>query len=62
MTNEAKVQREGKFAEAIRKSKEKRASMQQQSLRQAQVKEESVQREEANRREQSLMNIRLPEI
>jgi hypothetical protein len=62
MTNEAKDQPESKFAEVIRKGKEKRAGMQQQSERRAQAKEESVQREEANRMEQSFTSMRLPEI
>ena len=62
MTNEAKDQPEGKFAEAMRKSKEKRAGMQQQSERWAQAKEESLQREEANRMDQTFRNIKDSEI
>lgn len=54
MPNEkSKEQPEGKFAEAMRKSKEKRLGMQQQSERQAQEKEETLQREEANRTDQA---------
>jgi hypothetical protein len=47
--DKSKAQSESKFAEAMRKSKEKRAGMQQQSERRAQAKEESLQREEASR-------------
>jgi len=38
---------EGKFAEAMRKSREKRAGMKEQSQQRAQAQEESLQREEA---------------
>jgi hypothetical protein len=62
MTNEAKDRPEGKFAEAMRKSKEKRRGMQQQSERQAQAKEESIQREEASRVDQAFSNIKDSEI
>lgn len=62
MTNEAKNQPEGKFAEAMRKSKEKRAGMQQQSEQRAQAKEESIQREEANRIDQVFRNVKDSEI
>jgi hypothetical protein len=62
MTNEAKDRPEGKFAEALRKSKEKRQGMQQQSERRAQVKEESIQREEAGRVDQAFPNSKDSEI
>ena len=62
MTNEAKDQPEGKFAEAMRKGKEKRAGMQQQSERWAQEKEESLRREEANRMDQTFRNVKHSEI
>jgi hypothetical protein len=44
---------EGKFAETLRKSKEKRAGMKEQSDKQARAKEESIQREEAKRADQT---------
>jgi hypothetical protein len=62
MTNETKDRPEGKFAEALRKSKEKRQGMQQQSERRAQMKEESIQREEAGRVDQAFPNIKDSEI
>jgi hypothetical protein len=62
MTNEAKDRPEGKFAEAMRKSKEKRQGMQQQSEKRAQVKEESIQREEASRADQAFSKIKDSEV
>jgi len=62
MTNEAKDGPEGKFAEAMRKSKEKRRGMQQQSERRALAAQESLQREEANRVDQVFTNIKDSEI
>jgi hypothetical protein len=62
MTNEAKDRPEGRFAEAMRKSKEKRRGIQQQSERQAQVKEESIQREEADRVDQAFNDIKDSEL
>jgi len=62
MTNETKDRLEGKFAEAMRKSKEKRRGMQQQSERRAQVKEESLQREKASGVDQDFSNIKDSEI
>ena len=56
MTNDAKNQPEGKFAEAMRKSKEMRAGIQQQSEQRAQAAEESLQREEASRIDQAFSN------
>jgi hypothetical protein len=61
-TEKPKSQTEGKFAEAMRKSKEKRAGMQQQSEQQAQAKEESIQREEANRQDRDFSNTKDSEI
>jgi hypothetical protein len=62
MTHEAKDRPEGKFAEAMRKSKEKRRGMQQQSERRAQAKEESIQREEAGRQDQVSPDIKDSEV
>ena len=50
---EPKAQPEGKFAETLRKSREKRAGMQQQSENRTQAKEESLQREEVKRVDQT---------
>ena len=52
---------EGKFAETMRKSKEKRAGMKEQSEKRAQEAEESLQREEAKRLDQTFPNIRKSE-
>lgn len=57
-----KDQPESKFAEVIRKGKEKRSGMQQQSEQRAQANEESLQREEANRVDQTFTNIKDSEI
>ena len=62
MTNETKDRLEGKFAEAMRKSKEKRRGMQQQSEKRTQVKEESIQREEADRVDQAFNDIKDSEL
>ena len=59
MPNEdSKSPREGKFAETLRKSKEKRAGMKQESERRTQALEESLQREEAKRVGQTPFNPR----
>ena len=54
MANEnPKAPPEGKFAETLRKSREKRAGMKEQSENRAQAKEESLQREEAKQADQT---------
>ena len=58
MANETKEKPESKFAEVIRKGKEKRAGMEQQSERRAQVEEETRQREEANQANQGFQPIK----
>lgn len=55
---EPKIPPEGKFAETLRKSREKRAGMKAQSERRAQEQEESIQREEAQRLNQTFPTIR----
>ena len=52
---------EGKFAETMRKSREKRAGIKEQSEKRAQAAEEALQREEAKRLEQTFPNNRDPE-
>jgi hypothetical protein len=49
---------EGKFAETMRKSREKRAGIKEQSEKRAQAAEEALQREEAKRLEQTFPNNR----
>jgi hypothetical protein len=51
---------EGKFAETVRKSREKRAGMKEQSEKRALAEEESLQREEAKRVDQTLTTDRPP--
>ena len=59
MANETpKNPAEGKFAETMRKSREKRAGMKEQSEKRAQEAEESLQREEARRLDQTFPNTR----
>jgi hypothetical protein len=58
MANEKPNPPEGKFAETLRKSKEKRAGMKVESEKRAQAQEESLQREEAKRVSQTFGNIR----
>ncbi|PYY13900.1 MAG: hypothetical protein DMG61_11755 [Acidobacteria bacterium] len=59
MANEKpKNPQEGKFAETMRKSREKRAGMKEQSERRAQEEAESLQREEAKRLDQTFTNLR----
>ena len=55
---EPKAPPEGRFAEAMRKSREKRAEMKEQSERRATEEEESLQREEAKRVDHTLPNAR----
>jgi len=57
-----KAQPESKFAEVIRKGKEKRRGMQQQSETRAQAQEEAIQQEEANRVGQAFSDIKDSEI
>ena len=57
-----KAPSEGKFAETMRKSREKRAGMKEQSEKRVQEQEELLQREEAKRIDQSFSNIRGPEV
>lgn len=47
---------EGKFAETLRKSREKRADMKEQSENRAQAKEEFLQREDAKRVDPTFTN------
>ena len=62
MTDEKpKKPAEGKFAETMRKSREKRAGIKEQSEKRAQAAEEALQREEAKRLEQTFPNNRDPE-
>ena len=59
MANETpKAPPEGKFAETLRKSREKRAGMKEQSEKRAQAQEESLQREEAQRLNQTFPTTR----
>jgi hypothetical protein len=59
MPNETpKKPSEGKFAETMRKSREKRAGMKEQSEKRAQAAEEAIQREEEKRLEQTFPNSR----
>ena len=59
MTNEKpKKPPEGKFAETMRKSREKRAGMKEQSEKRALAAEQSLQREEAKRFEQTFTNVK----
>lgn len=59
MPNEkSKAPPEGKFAETIRKSREKRAGMKEQSEQRAQAQEESLQREEAKQVDQTLTSVK----
>ena len=53
MANEKPNALEGKFAETLRKSREKRAGMKEQSQQRTQQQEESIQREEAKRADQT---------
>ena len=57
-----KDQPESKFAEVIRKGKEKRAVLNEQSAKRAEEEEKSLQREEANGVDQAFKNIRDSEI
>ena len=57
-----KDQPESKFAEVIRKGKEKRAVLNEQSAKRAEEEEKSLQREEANGVDQAFQNIRDSEI
>jgi len=57
-----KDQPESKFAEVIRKGKEKRAVLNKQSAKRAEEEEKSLQREEANGVDQAFKNIRDSEI
>jgi len=57
-----KDQPESKFAEVIRKGKEKRAVLNKQSAKRAEEEEKSLQREEANGVDQAFQNIRDSEI
>ncbi|PYY04136.1 MAG: hypothetical protein DMG64_05480 [Acidobacteria bacterium] len=59
MANEKpKAPSEGKFAETLRKSREKRAGMKEQSEKRAQAQEEAIQREEAQRLTQTFSAIK----
>lgn len=59
MANEKpKAPPEGKFAETMRKSREKRASMTEQSQQRAQSQEESIQLEEAKRADHISVRVR----
>jgi len=57
-----KDQPESKFAEVIRKGKEKRAVLNKQSAKRAEEEEKSLQREEASGVDQAFQNIRDSEI
>ena len=57
-----KDQPESKFAEVIRKGKEKRAVLNKQSAKRAEEEEKSLQREVANGVDQAFQNIRDSEI
>ena len=59
MANEkSKAPPEGKFAETMRKSREKRASMTEQSQQRAQAQEESLLLEEAKRADHTFARVR----
>ena len=62
MPTEPKAQLESKYAEVIRKGKEKRAVMNEQSEKRAQAEEESLQREEANHVDRVFTDIKDSEI
>jgi hypothetical protein len=59
MPNEkSKTPPESKFAEVIRKGKQKRAGLNEQSAKRAQAEEESLRREETNGVDQTFQDIK----
>jgi hypothetical protein len=62
MTNQKSEKPESKFAEVIRKGKEKRAGMDQQSVTRAKIELETREREEADRPDHAPKGIKDSEI